>query len=444
MIYIDKKNYIQADTIIETMPNWCKGVRNGRELIKKKSIDTKHFIYARFTDNTWTKTEGKSVKYDKVFIRNKYLDNCEQYLNEVNNENVKNDKGIDKAPQVIILEDEEKFHDDDGNIVEIETRGTRNHDNIYFKVKHVAYGFGIKNLSNSLLNIDGAYKCNNDYKYFTCIESDNVPGTASKKQITKNEIYLTYEGILRVLFVSRSGKTSNFIKWATETLFSAQMGTSEQKDKLVSKILGVSAEAVKEVFKISSTSLPCVYLFSLNTVKELRESMQINKKYKDCMLVCKFGFTNDLPRRTGEHIKTYGTIKGTDLKLKHYSYIDPMYISNGEADIKDFFTALNINLSYEKYDELVVISPSLLKTVDRQYKQLANAYAGHIKDMIKEVEDLKKQIQLNNANHKNEILQKEHDLIKKEHENQLLRKDLEIEKLKKIKNVKRNQKEIFI
>lgn len=425
MITIDKKNYIRAETIIEKTPIWCKGVRNGRELIKKKSIDTKQFIYARLTDDSWTKTDGKSVKYDRVFIRKKYLDECEQYQNEINDENVKDDNGIEKAPDIIILDDDEKFHDDDGNVVEIETRGTRNHDDIYFKVKDVSVGFNINSLYTTIIDdrYNNTYKKEIDYMYFNCNTFVNPKNKTSNKITTKKELFLTYEGILRVLFVSRSGKTSKFIKWATETLFTAQMGTKEQKDNLVSKILGVSAEAVKEVFKASSTTLPCIYLFSLNTVKELRETMKIDRKYKDDMLVCKFGFTNDLPRRTGEHIKTYGSIKGSNLKLKYYSYIDPMYISNAETDIKDFFTALNINLEYEKYDELVVISPILLKTVDGQYKQLGNAYAGHVKDLIKEVEDLKKQIQLIEANHKNGILQKTH-------ENEILRKDLEIEKLK--------------
>lgn len=432
MTFINKKNYIQADSIIENAPIWCKGVRNGRELIKKKTIEAEHFIYARFTDDAWSETDGKSVKYDKVFIRKKFLDDCEQYQNEIKDEDVKDDNDVEKAPKIIMLDDHEKFHDDDGNIIEIETRGTRDCNDIYFKVKDVSSGFNINSLYTTIIDdrYNNTYKKEIDYMYFICNTFDNPKNKTSKKETVKKELFLTYEGILRVLFVSRSGKTHKFIKWATETLFTAQMGTKEQKDKLASKILGVSAEAVKEVFKVSSTSLPCVYLFSLNTVKELRQSMKIDKKYSDDMLVCKFGFTSDLPRRTSEHIKTYGSLKGSDLKLKYYSYIDPMYISNAETDVKDFFTALNINLKYEKYDELVVIRPALLKTIENQYKQLANAYAGHVKDLIKEVEDLKKRIQLIEATHENEILQKTHEVSQKDHENEILRKDLEIEKLK--------------
>ena len=61
-----KKKYTLSDDIIKNVPIWCKGVRNGRELVKKKLIDNKYFIYARYIDGEWIENEGKSVKYDKA------------------------------------------------------------------------------------------------------------------------------------------------------------------------------------------------------------------------------------------------------------------------------------------------------------------------------------------------------------------------------------------
>jgi hypothetical protein len=54
--------------------------------------------------------------------------------------------------------------------------------------------------------------------------------------------------MLKILCVSRNNKTTHFIKWATETLFTCQMGSIEQKQDLTSNILGVSIKAVKQVF----------------------------------------------------------------------------------------------------------------------------------------------------------------------------------------------------
>jgi hypothetical protein len=427
MISINKKNYILADEIISKCPLWCKGVRNGREFIKKKIIDEKYYEYARITDGLWIISDGKSVKYDKVIVRKLYLDKCDSYVNEINGENVKDEKGIEKAPNIIHLDDKEKFTDNDGNMLEIETRGTRLCNNIFFKVKDVGKGFGINRIYESLTNNNTSYTIKEDYIYFMCEKPNSIDKYTNK---VKKELFLTYEGILRVLFISRSGKTNGFIKWATEKLFVLQMGTITQKEKLVSNVLGVSANVIKEVFKTSSTTIPCVYLFTLNTVKYLRDSMNLDKKYTDDMIVCKYGFTSDLPRRTCEHIKTYGLIKGTELKLKYHSYVDPMYVSNAETDIRDFFESLEIGLEFSNYNELVIIKQSLLKSVERQYKQISNAYAGHIKDMIKEVEDMKNQLELKDEKNKNIVLLKDNEINMLQKNNELLNRDLEIEKLK--------------
>jgi hypothetical protein len=119
MVSINKKNYILADDIIAKCGIFCKGIRNGRELIKKKVIDKKYYEYARFTDGIWVINDGKSVKYDKVIIRKIYLDKCDEYVNEINGENVKDEKGIETAPDIIHLNYDEKFTDNDGNVLEI-------------------------------------------------------------------------------------------------------------------------------------------------------------------------------------------------------------------------------------------------------------------------------------------------------------------------------------
>jgi hypothetical protein len=339
------------------------------------------------------------------------------------NNNVKYD--IEEAPDILELEDNEKFTDADGNVLDIETRGERDMDNIYFKVKDVGKFFEMKRLQDVVLDKNKNYKVNIHYKYFYLKKTTN-----SGKIKVKKELFFTYTGLVRCLYVSKNKHVDKFQKWASNVLFTAQMGTSDQKDELVSKILGVSARAVKEVFKTSSTTIPCIYLFSLNSVKKLRKKMKIDDKYTDDMLVCKYGFTKNLSRRTSEHIKDFCKIKKVNLKLKHHSYIDPKYISDAESDIRDFFQSLDIELKYKKYDELVIIKPSLFKIVKNQYLQLSNAYAGHIKELIVKVEDLKKElilkdkdIELIKEKHKNELLAKDNEII-------TLKKDLEIEQLK--------------
>jgi hypothetical protein len=141
----------------------------------------------------------------------------------------------------------------------------------------------------------------------------NSSNQTSKKVIVTKELFLTYEGILRVLFVSRNNKTRQFIKWITEILFTIQMGSYEQKNTLVSNILGCPAKVVKEIFNTDANTLPCVYLFTLGYVKDLRQSLNIDNSFNDESIVAKYGFTKDLSRRTGEHIKSFSKIENVDL-----------------------------------------------------------------------------------------------------------------------------------
>jgi hypothetical protein len=396
-------NYILADCILEKAPIFSKGVRSSRDLIKKKNIDVKDYVFARLKDNKWEISDGKSAKYDRVFL----VDNLVKNIPELNNTNEKvtDDKGVEKAPEIIQLEDHEKFQDENGNPVEIETRGERHFEKIYFKVKDVANGFNMDNLYTTLIGINSGYQINKDYKYFICTELCNSQSQTGKKTKMEKELFLTYTGIVRLLCISRSGCADKFQKWAFEKLFTLQMGTTIQKQQLVSNILGVNAKVIKEVFNTTAHTIPCVYLFSLNTVKELRQSMSIDNKYTDDSIVCKYGFTKDLSRRTTEHLDTFNKIINCDLKLKYHSYIDPQYISKGESDIRQFMEALNINFNYKNYEELVIIPKNLMNLVQKQYEQIGKSYMGHISELITNIKELKDKYEKQELKHQLELQQ---------------------------------------
>ena len=168
--------------------------------------------------------------------------------------------------------------------------------------------------------------------------------------------------MLRCLFVSRNNKTDYFIDWATKTLFVAQMGTIEQKDILVSKIKGVSYKAIQELFSINARDMPCVYLTAFNTVGVLRKEMNIDMKYKDDDIVYKFGLTKSFEIRKNGHKSEYKKIENLiDMKLVQYTYIDPLYISEAENEIKNMLEEYKI--TWENHDELVVIPNNMLKII---------------------------------------------------------------------------------
>ena len=101
--------------------------------------------------------------------------------------------------------DHEKFRDVDGNVLEIEVRGERHHKKCFFLMKDVSKVFNILRLYETLTNNGSTYSQKLHYQYF--IRSDPNPICV---QSNEKLMYLTYNGILKVLFSSKTGRAELF------------------------------------------------------------------------------------------------------------------------------------------------------------------------------------------------------------------------------------------
>jgi hypothetical protein len=421
--------YYSSDDLFIHCPIYCKGSKNSRELVRNKNITD--FKYLRQKDSKWCVSDGKSVKFDKIFIK----ENIINLIPELNND--KTLDGAEEAPQLIYLKEEEKFKDNNGNALDIETRGERKHNKIYFKVKDISEQFNIPNLYITIVSKTSGYETEIHYKYFTINSINNVYSKSSKKDIKViKEMYLTYEGLLRVLFTTRNNKTSNFINWTVNTLFTVQMGSDSDKNKLISSIKGVSYESIQELFSCNARSLPCVYLTAFNTVGKLRNVMNIDNSFSDDSIVYKFGLTKSFETRKNGHKNEYKELgDNIDMKLVKYTYIDPLYLTDAENEIKDKLSDYKFN--WKTYDELVIMPKSMSKYIDMVYENIGSKYSGHtaefnkqVSELNQQISDLKHTIELKDIRHNHliELHNKEIDNYKKDIENKdLLLKVKELE-----------------
>ncbi len=435
-LIVNNKEYIMGDYIFSNAPIYTKGCRSSRDIISKKQIEAKNYIYARNKDNKWTITDGKSFKFDKILFIKSFVDK----IPELKSEEVKDDNNI-KAPLIIELKNDEKFMDNEGNIIEIETRGERAVDKIYFKVKDVSDGFEMPNLEKNIKDTKSAFIINNHYVIFNCNDTRNSEKKTSKKITSNQQVFLTYNGMLRVLFGSHNNKADMFIKWATEKLFIIQMGTNEQKLKLRDS-LGVLPEAVKEVCKKSTSPISCIYLFTMGTVASLRKTFNIPSEINDNDIVIKYGRTEDLERRTSEHNNDYGKLENVELRLLMYSFVDASYAVEAENDIANFYTYSKYKFETEGRNEMAIIPKDKIDIVKKEYEKIRKIYAGSLKELLNEIERLKQeneniklhhQIELNNQQIQINKLEYSLELQKEKYEHELLKKDFELLKLK-IKN----------
>ncbi|AAV50280.1 hypothetical protein [Acanthamoeba polyphaga mimivirus] len=441
-IQMKETDYYFGNDIAQLNLPGLKKYTNGRRLVEDQGISNKHYMFVRHDGDSWIKSSDKSCKFDKIIIKADYVekhifpkkmkpnkdddeeededDEDDEDDEEEDNEEEDNEEEneITIAPGIIKLSKKEKMKDNSGNIIEIEVRGTRDHDNCYFRVSDVSVGFGMKKLHDTITK-KGGYEENNHYRYFYIDKNPTNSGKSkkvkSKKPLPK-KLFLTYLGLLKVLFVSRNKTVGNFLNWATETLFTAHLGTQDQKNELSSKLMGISANIVKEVFSTTSSTLPTIYLFSIGKVKDLRATLKIDKEYNDNDIVCKVGETIDLTRRINEHNATYGKLPGANLCLKWYNYIDPQHTSKAETELLMLLDKLGHKLDHPKYDELIIFPKDKKagKFIIDQFKNVSNKYIGHVKvlvDKIKELEneikELKYQNEINELKYKNIILEKD-------------------------------------
>lgn len=279
-------------------------------------------------------------------------------------------------------------------------------------------GFGLKRLRSTITDSrKKGYTKNVHYVYFLIPNIGTSGATGATQKVKK--LFLTYAGLMRVFYASRTGTVAKFVDWANKVLFTAHLGTAKQKTELASKLLGESTKTIKSVFNKTTRQMPCVYLFLIGKVSTLREILDICDDYDDEDLVFKWGMTNDLRRRTGEHEKTYSKKYGYNLELVLFNPIDPQFISKAETELKHIIIDMEFKFENDEHTELAIIPENKMKLIKKQYNLLSIQYAGHYTE-------LQHKIQLMEKNHELEIM-------KLKNENELLKKDIQILKLSKPK-----------
>lgn len=395
--YTSDKGSVQvfeAETLKAFDPAFFYGTsKTIRKIVARKSIPPYSYFYALKSAGGWKASDANCYKA-KLLLTASW---ARQHIPRLRKDSAvpENDLPAEEfvmAPDLLILDDSEKFIGEDGNPIELETRGERHPEKILFKLSDVSKGFGVANLNIVVLN-SPCYVRGEAY-VMTLLRNDNSAPT--------KHLFLTYQGILRVLFTTRNGHTDRFVKWAVEKLFVIQMGTPDDKQALASDLLGVSVAAVKQVFRTTPASISCVYLFTLGTVGDLRRSMGgIPDCAPDDWVVCKYGNTGDLERRANEHLCDFKRIAKVSLRLKYCAFVDPTLAFEAEVHIKEFFTDCA-----EKYDpkgketfldgtelssnrhEVVIISPNTLRNAKRQFTSLHRLYCGASPELIRKIQDL--------------------------------------------------------
>ena len=335
-----------------------------------------------------------------------------------------NEDELTNEPPLIDLEEHEMFKDLDGSPMDIEVRGKKTDDGIYFKAKDIGIAFDYDLVEQTILDMKSDHVYGEHFKYFICLKK--VSGQMEDKKV----LYLTYLGVLKLLLCARGDKAKRFQRWVTKIIFTMQMGSQDDKVSLAAEALNVDKSTITQLFKKSCKEIPCVYLFEVGTVGNMRQHFNLDKFTNDNDKVYKYGMSNNMARRSAEHQKTFGKLTDNSFQLTVFSYIDTLFTSKAETKLKHSFDCMKIHLEDERYNELVVIEKNQIQSITELYRDIHTCYAGMNSDIIHQMQEMQviHQMELNKKETTNKLLQKDIMLYKKDIE--LLNTQLDLERTK--------------
>jgi prophage antirepressor-like protein len=425
-VIINDIKYYYAKDIKEYDPTFFHGTaKSVRKIIEKHNINRVNYIYASYNKNKgWTIYEDhtKLSKSTKLLLTKEYIETNVPKMCVT--DDLKYD--IEPVPPLLELNDEEKFKDIDGNVMEIETRGERDCNNCYFKVKDISTAFDIPNIQKILNNKNNNYIEEVHYNTFL------MPKITSRDESSIKIMFVTYEGLLRILFITRNNKTNNFIKWATSVLFTVQLGTEESKEELIEDI-GISLKRTREVLNSSTSDTSCLYLLSLGYVKDLRDVFNINDNISNENIVCKYGKTKHFGQRLMEHKAHYKKVNSNiSLSVLTFSMVDKRFLTEAENELRNSFNLSANNIVHDNHNELIFISKSRMTNVRQYFSLVQQRYVGTYTEKVLEMDTLKISYEraLENAHHKTEMAYetiKQKNLIIENKDKDIENRDLIIE-----------------
>ena len=351
-------------------------------------------------------------------------------------------------PKLISIDDDDMgFRNEDGKHLEIEMRGERSKDGIFFKAYDVQKCMGIRSSINDILqHKTSAYEYNTDYVYFEtpAPQTDPVNHGVSLGERgdnggnrTGHTLFLTFPGLMRLLY---SKHKSNYIlrwtKWADTVLFTCIYGSRDEKIEFSAKLLKKEISAFSKM--IANSNLSVLYLIRIGTVKDLRafNEQKLDKEnsmrgpknqlvpinvdeLQDDQVLYKYGETSHFEERYKEHSNQYGVMCPSSFTVVALSIVDKDDLKTLEKMLEKQFEDMGIRYVVPGHNELIIYNKQQSSSVENLFKQFAKdhnsciaEYKHRIELFSKDLDEmrLKHQIELKDVQHQMELKDAQHQL----------------------------------
>lgn len=411
---LNNKQYYKAEYVKEINNDFFYGTaRSIRMIVTKKNIPLEHYAFGTYSkrEYKWTLSDEKINKASLLLTK----EWVEQNVPEWEKDGVVTNQQkliLENAPPLLQLKDEEKIKDENGNIVEIETRGTKTIDDIYFYGKDIERILKLNNINDTLLSDKSTYKIN--IHYFKYIRTDSL--TDGINTIKREVIFLTYYGLVKMLMTTRKHVELYITEW-------------------LSKLMEIPITHVRFISAETDTIEAIRSTLSVETITQYSVG-----KYRIDLFIPKY----NIGIECDEH--------------EHKSY-DNEYELNRENEIKNITKCTFIR--YDPYSNNFNIF-KLIKTINDKIYSIDNEnnnfeikymqlmHKHECEKQQKELENkeqniiyiktlLESELRELNIKHEIDLREKEYEIKEKEHENREL--ELKLQHERELKNIEKQFKE---
>lgn len=407
---LDNKIFVDIKDLKMEYKELFQGIRSYTQFLTNKKIT--NYVYGQIVDDTLVVTEKYAKKTGSIFID-------KEEIRGLVESGIESSLGgmavLPESMPPIIHGHAVLFRDDKGNDYKVVIRGKHIREEIFFKVKDVMRVFDLKNLVTELIQPDSDYKMSEHYVSFV-VPRSKLP------MLKKRELYLTYQGIRKVLEVEdrRLGIARQFRTWIDEMVPSIpNSSTSNAASNAASiatisrepptKMTNLDADHLKTIMSKSASQISCLYLINIRIADGTQR-------------VFKYGFTDNIKRRFKEHMRRYGD----NISLDTFTLIPSLDLSKAETEFRN-------SISRYRYlkdgdDELISLCDEGYLNIKAIFRLISNQYCGNMQHQLLLydglIKDQKHTFELN-------IKDKDFQLMELRNQVELVKKDNEILRLQK-------------
>jgi hypothetical protein len=209
--------YLLNDLIAFDRSFFVGCIREPRKTIEKKNIPEDQYWFATYFKGGWF-PESPENRKAKILISDEWThNNLPKFTGNQDNYKYK------PLPPLLELEEHEKFNRR-GKVFKMEVRGDKTREGIRFKCEDVARIFEM----DLIHNID-RWLVRTEYEIFCSYNPFKLKGSEQNVGGQPTSTYLTFDGLLKIIFASRSGTAYRFQDWVSDIIYAAHLGTSQER-----------------------------------------------------------------------------------------------------------------------------------------------------------------------------------------------------------------------